>query len=280
MRRLYPVFSLFMVALTTFSGYELQAKNTSSPTFVIVAASFNNSRWCQKHLDSIFNQTYQNFKLIYIDDCSTDGTAQEVCKIVSQKKQEHRSIIIENKTRRLKMANFYDAIHAHCSDSDIIVELDADDWFADETVLSYLATIYADPNIWMTYGQYELFPSGQKGVCHQVPKNIIDANNWRGYHWATSALRTFYAGLFKRIKKEDLQHNGVFLSMTADQGFMFPMLEMAQHHTKFIDKVLYIYNRVTAINDDKVSRAQQVSWERIVRSKHRYAPLAVAPWHS
>ena len=42
---------------------------------VIVIASYNNERWVEENLKSVFMQDYSNYRVIYIDDASTDGTA-------------------------------------------------------------------------------------------------------------------------------------------------------------------------------------------------------------
>ena len=42
--------------------------------FVVIVPSYNNSEWVERNLRSIFEQKYDNFRVIYIDDASTDGT--------------------------------------------------------------------------------------------------------------------------------------------------------------------------------------------------------------
>src|SRR5579864_4480665 len=44
---------------------------------VVVICSYNNSKWTKDTLDSVFSQDYSNFRLIIVDDCSSDGN-QEV----------------------------------------------------------------------------------------------------------------------------------------------------------------------------------------------------------
>ena len=43
-------------------------------TFVFIISSYNNSQYIKKNLDSILNQTYKLWRIIYIDDHSTDET--------------------------------------------------------------------------------------------------------------------------------------------------------------------------------------------------------------
>jgi glycosyltransferase involved in cell wall biosynthesis len=46
----------------------------TNPLISIIIASYNSEKTINKTLDSIYNQTYQNFELIIIDGKSTDGT--------------------------------------------------------------------------------------------------------------------------------------------------------------------------------------------------------------
>ena len=46
--------------------------------FFVVIPSYNNSKWYDKNLESVFSQTYQNWKLFYVDDHSSDNTGELV----------------------------------------------------------------------------------------------------------------------------------------------------------------------------------------------------------
>jgi glycosyltransferase involved in cell wall biosynthesis len=245
--------------------------------FVVVIASYNNKNWYKKNLDSVFMQTYKNYDVIYVDDCSSDRTGDLVEQYVKEQRQEQHVTVIKNKEHKGAMANYYGAVNS-CDDASIIVQLDGDDWLAYDQVLHLLNKVYSDSNVWLTYGQFKKYPSGKKGFCKEVPSKIIEANEFRSYKWVTSALRTFYAGLFKLIKKEDLLIDGEFFPMTHDLAIMFPMLEMAGSRIKFIPDVLYIYNRANCINDNKVNGGLQKELDRFIRAKEKYMPLEKAIW--
>jgi cellulose synthase/poly-beta-1,6-N-acetylglucosamine synthase-like glycosyltransferase len=46
----------------------------SSPTVSVIVPNFNHARFLRKRLDSILAQTYEDFELILLDDCSTDDS--------------------------------------------------------------------------------------------------------------------------------------------------------------------------------------------------------------
>ena len=50
-------------------------QSQQTPLISVVMAVYNGERFLKESLTSIFNQTYQNFELILIDDASTDRTS-------------------------------------------------------------------------------------------------------------------------------------------------------------------------------------------------------------
>ena len=40
--------------------------------FTIITPSYNNVEWVEFNLASVLNQTYSNYRVMYIDDASTD----------------------------------------------------------------------------------------------------------------------------------------------------------------------------------------------------------------
>ena len=261
--------SVLLVFATSFSCLFVRADEKH---FVIVIPSYNNKDWCQRNLGSVLTQKYHNFRVIYIDDASSDGTGALVDSYVQRLDSGHRVTVIHNEERHGSLCNLYQAIWS-CSPGEIVVDLDGDDWLAHERVLEKLNSVYADPAVWMTYGQFAYYPGGSSGWSRQLPDDVIQRNVIRYYDWVSTHLRTFYAGLFQKIRKEDLQYNGDFFSMAGDLAFMWPMLEMAGHHSRFIPDVLYIYNVANVLNDHKVSRELQLHYSYVIRSRRPYEPV-------
>lgn len=265
--------ALFLGIVTLAASYAAPRANVlEEKHFVIVTASYNNRDWYRWNLDSLVNQNYTNYHIIYIDDCSHDGTGDLVAEYIKENNLHDRITLILNTARQGALKNHYDAIHS-CQDSDIIINVDGDDALADSSVLSYMNRVYADPGIWLTYGQFMEIPNKNIGFCHAMPHHVIRNSDFRSYADTPSHMRTFYAGLYKKIKKEDLMINGQFFDMDADIATMFPMIEMACDHFKFIDKVVYIYNGANPINDHKKSKGRQRELDLYIRSLPRYAKI-------
>lgn len=54
---------------------------TNNPTFSIIIPAYNVENYIEKTLKSIFKQTFNDFEIIIIDDCSTDSTKSVIEKI-------------------------------------------------------------------------------------------------------------------------------------------------------------------------------------------------------
>lgn len=263
---------LVIIILIFIVPFQINTATLANHHIVAVVASYNNQKWYKQNLDSIFMQKYDNYHVIYIDDVSPDGTGELVKAYIKEKGKETTVRLICNTKRIGALANQYKAIHM-CDDHDIIIIVDGDDWLAHENVFAKINEVYSSGEVWLTYGQFQEYPTNDPGFCCPMPENIVNQNAFRKHGHIPSHLRTFYAGLFKRIKLKDLLWQGKFLPMTGDIAAMFPMIEMARDHFRFIPEVLYVYNGVNPINDHKVSKQLQYELDREIRSRPRYQKL-------
>lgn len=261
---------------TINNNWDLAYINSDMPKgkkrFVIVIPSYNNAAWCEENIKSAINQNYDNYRVIFIDDCSSDNTFEKVEVLVNSSNKSNKFSLIKNTIRLGALHNLYNAIHS-CDDEEIILTLDGDDWLANEGVLQRLNEVYYDGNIWMTYGQYKNYPDQATGIAQSIPDSVIASNTYRKYKWCSTHLRSFYTWLFKSINKQDFLYNGEFMIAAWDMTIMFPMLEMSGKHARFIDNILYVYNMNNPISDHRVKLKQQQELDRYVRAMPSYQRL-------
>lgn len=238
----------------------------SNLPFVVLITSYNNQKYCEKNLRSALDQEYDNYRIIYIDDHSTDRTYEVANSIIESHPKGDKITLIRNEKNLGSMANLYHGIHS-AENHEIIVTLDGDDAFAHTKVLNRLNAYYQNPDVWLTYGSYLEYPSYRQGIFSQpIDKKILKEGSIKRKAWMTSHLRTFYAGLFKRIPMKHFIHKGRFLDSASDIGMMIPMIEMAREHVFFIPEILYIYTQDNPLNDTVRSSAQQEYFNHLVRS--------------
>ena len=285
-------------------------KQATEKAFVIVIPSYNNKKWCELNLKSVINQKYKNFRIVYLNDASTDGTEETVETVAlnlrsSRKYSEKAPVffhsmtfddsfsedisettdrfanqinsspafftLVNNVNRCGALCNLYRSIYS-CLDEEIIVTVDGDDWLSDNEVLIRLNKEYSSNKIWLTHGNMIEYPKGGNSWCEPVPSKVIARNAFREFK-CPSHLRTFYTWLFKKISLKDLLYNGQFFSMTWDMAIMYPMIEMAGERHAFISTPNYIYNMSNPINDNKVNADLQNFLDRYIRSQEPYTRL-------
>ena len=218
--------------------------------FKIVIPSYNNENWCKINIESIQEQTYTNYQVLYINDCSTDNTLKKVqelvnndpkWKIISNDKNMRRGYNIS--PQNINLRNFL------TNDEDKLVFVDGDDWLAYPTVLESLNNFYNEKKCWMSYGGYvdypELkFPSGPYG--HQNTQYSLDIQNSKSYRkdwWRASHLRTFKWHLYKKIKDQDLRYSktGEYYFHAEDLATSFPCLEMCPLNKIGVHDFVHMY---------------------------------------
>ena len=52
------------------------------PKFSVIIGTYNCKKFLKLAIESVLNQTYKNFELIIVDDCSTDGSQNLIIRLV------------------------------------------------------------------------------------------------------------------------------------------------------------------------------------------------------
>ena len=85
---------------------------------VILITSYNNIRWVENNLRSVAMQKYSNYRVIFIDDCSIDDTAEKAKALIANSSLENRTTFISNPTRIGALENIYNGVYL-CKDDEI-----------------------------------------------------------------------------------------------------------------------------------------------------------------
>jgi len=240
----------------------------------VIIPAYNCSEYIEKCLDSIKSQAYDNWQAIVIDDVSTDDTTQKIDKMI---RGDNRFVFVQNTKRVLALANIVKGIQkADCKDEDVIVLVDGDDWLATPDVLSIVARTYEDPEVWLTYGTFKRVPGD---VVDKVARPTPPGHDPRHGTYFWRHLRTYKYFLWKNLKDEDLRFSetGEYFPAGYDVAIMRPLVEIATHkHVKYIDEILYIYNRGNPLCDGNVNRSLQARCGAEVYWRQSYPPMTKA----
>ncbi len=229
--------------------------------FAIYICGCNNGAFVEKTLDSVFAQTYDRYRLIYIDDGSTDGSFELARDYIYARIPAEQVICLRNEQRLGPLPNLIRAIDA-CQDDEIALILGGEDWLAHEWVLDDLNRYYADSDLWAAYTQYCEFPAYRMGNCRSY--TVAETSALRQAPFLALHGQSFYASLFKRLPAEVLIDQGVFFSQTGYQAAMVSILELARGHFQFIGDVCYIANRNASVREDPSAQEREL---QSIRSK-------------
>lgn len=117
------------------------------PLVSVIIPNYNHARYLEQRLDSVFNQTYQNFEVIILDDCSTDNSLEIINRY---KVNPHLSQIVVNETNSGSTFKQWDK-GIHLAKGDVIWIAESDD-YCELNMLEELVKIYTSkPNMAYVY---------------------------------------------------------------------------------------------------------------------------------
>ena len=150
---------------------------TERKSFVVIVYAHNKAAWCEETLRSIFEQEYDYYRVIFIDDASTDRTFQTAKRFILESHQEPRVVLMRNEARLGPLICLSRAVES-LLDREIAIPMDGKDWLSHSGVLTRLNQIYQNPDVWMASGDSLSYPLYQK---------------------QEGGVETFYASLFKQL---------------------------------------------------------------------------------
>jgi len=248
--------------------------------FRIIIASYNNEDWAEYNIVSILNQTYDNYHVTYVDDCSTDNTYEIVHNLV---KDNDKFAIIKNEKNIgadgeaiLNYTRFFDSLE----DDDIFVDISGDDWLFDESVLENLNNFYNDKDLWMSYGGFYAY-NGSDSLTIANPQNteypefITKHKLYRRDVWRAGHLRTMKGFLLKAMDIKDIVSkidNRPFYH-APDLAVSFPCLEMCPpEKIGVVDFPTYVWNASDKcqVRTHKRETADNMKYEVEIRNRKKY----------
>ena len=140
------------------------------PMISVVITLFNKAPYIQRALNSIFNQTHQDFEIIVIDDGSTDKGAEIVNKI-----SDSRIHLIQQQNVGVSIALNWGI---QKSTTDLIAFLDADDEWKSEYLNTILRLKDKYPKAGMYATTFEMVTKTGQKILPQ--SSGIPTNSWEG----------------------------------------------------------------------------------------------------
>lgn len=210
---------------------------TGDNRFVFVAPMYNASSTLARMLHSLYGQSYDNWRLILIDDVSQSAEETKCVEIINRFRgfSSERIVDVWNKEKKWEVANVLHGI-SMCDDNDIVCRIDADDWLTDLDALAYLNALYNQTQadaLWTAHR----WAFTDKNISGPMP---ADADPYK-HPWVSSHLKTFRKRLINDVKDENFRgEDGGYVRRAGDQCVYLPVLHQAKKRG-FVPRVFYHY---------------------------------------
>lgn len=210
--------------------------------FIFVCPMYNASATLPRLLHSLFGQSYENWRLILIDDVSSKEEQQDennvLYRFLDFDPSEKKISVVWNLEKKWEVANVLHGI-SMCEDNDIICRIDADDALVDLDALAIMNYAYETTGCEVAWSMHR-WGLSDKNISGQMPNNADPYV----YPWVSSHLKTFRKKLINNVKDENFRgEDGEYIRRAGDQAIYLPILAQTQKRL-FVPRVLYSYNIV------------------------------------
>lgn len=214
----------------------LCAKTEKGEKFSVLVANYNNGRYLMKAIDSIMCQTYHNWEIIIVDDCSTDSSV-DIYKTLED--DDRIRIFFNDKNMGCGYTKHQCVIRAS---GDICGFLDPDDALAEDAIQIMVA-------------EHENYPDASliNSTCFITDEhlNIVSVSSYgcsipQGQSFLTYRRGIDHFATFKKRCYEQTDGIDPLMLRAVDHDLYYKMEEVGNVY--YIDQPLYYYRHNTSNN--------------------------------
>lgn len=209
---------------------------------------YNGKTFLRNCIESILNQTYKDFTLIFVDDMSTDTSVKTVKEYM---KKDKRIKLIQNIRKRYNGGSRNVGIEYAMTklDFDYFCFLDSDDWWKYDTVLETIDSKLNDHEM-LILGCEMLNRSGK--VIHrrnQIARDYEDLWSCTNKIWCTAWSRVIRKDKIKYFCESTLMEDRLWCYKVAD--------DIDFDKVTYSGLILYVWNQ---LNTTSVSKSKTPMW--------------------
>jgi glycosyltransferase involved in cell wall biosynthesis len=231
----------------------------------VITPVYNAEKYISQCIASVATQDYANWKMIIIDDASTDNTVNTIWETIIALPREIQSKIsvVENSENKGAVYNQVTNIAAYAQDDSIVVLLDGDDTLVNDNQVFHFYNNLYDGTTEFTYGSCWSMVDNIPLIAQPYPEEVKQNRTYRShkFNWNMpyTHLRTFKAYLLKDIQLSHFQDkNGNWYKAGGDGAVFYALIEKADpNKVKAVTDVVYNYNDINPLNDYKVNGDEQ-----------------------
>lgn len=227
-------------------------------SIVVITPMYNAAKYIEKCIESVVTQDYDNWKMIIIDDKSSDESLS-----IAIKYQSDKISIIKNDVNCGALYNQVSAITSFCLEDDIVMLLDGDDTLVNNNQIFHFYNNLYHKDTEFTYGSCWSMVDNIPLVSQNYPENIKQTGKYKHhlFNWNMpyTHLRTFRAKLINGINDDVFKdENGNWYKAGGDGALFYALIKQADpSKIKVVQDVIYSYNDCNPLNDYKVNGSEQ-----------------------
>lgn len=206
--------------------------------FSIIVPNYNNGKWINKTIESVLNQTYNNWEMYIIDDISTDNSIE-----VIETYKDKRITLIENEIKLYNGGSRNVGIlKARKSNIDgYILFIDSDDWWDNNNFLKDLNEFIVDEDL-ITYEYKWYINDSIKPATHFTYKNKDELFMTIGSHCAA----------WSKCVKTELMPLFEFNTLMEDRNHHYRLTNRINTFSHFDKYQVYVWNKMnkTSVTTD------------------------------
>lgn len=202
--------------------------NTSQPLVTVYITNYNYASYLRQAIDSVIDQTFQNFELIIIDDGSTDSSWE----IIEPYKLHPKVRVIFQENKGLSATN---NVALRLSRGKYIMRLDADDYLDPNALLIMVNKLEESPNLGLVFPDY--YYIDEKG-------NVTGQERRHNFEATVTLLDQPAHGACTMIRKTNLIGVGGYNDQFVCQdGYDLWLRFIERHNVANINLPLFYYRR-------------------------------------
>jgi len=219
---------------------------------VFITPAYNAEPHIFDLVESLQEQTNDNWELVIIDDVSTDNT-YEYSKKLTEK--DDRISVIKNSEKCWALKNVIKIARKFENENDVIIAtLDGDDSLCNENTVELILSEYENKNLDSLWTAHS-WDINAMNISGELPPGI----NPYHYPWVSSHLKTWRANIIKNISDENFKDlDGCWFKRGYDQALYLPILYKSKEK-KFLNETCYLYR----INSDSIKKREDKEREQL-----------------
>mgnify|MGYP001248154623 CR=1 FL=1 len=216
----------------------------------VIIANYNNAKFIEDCIKSLYSQTYKNIEIIFFDDNSNDNSINIIEKFQDIKIIKNK---IQTKYGSINQMNAFKK-SVEISTGEIIFFLDSDDYFHENKIEKIINTFLKSQEKMIIY-DYPIILKGKKEIIKKKTFNFL--NTYWGYIHPTSCIsvrKEFIEKVFNTTLKENFTDIWFDLRILIFSKYL--------HRYDTIDENLTYYRQTDENVSSKFKKFSKKWWSR------------------